>query len=235
MDVTPTKVVENIDAGRWVVGPVRPKDKAIYRSETYNTFNVIYDENHRIVRHYYVCGKCSLMYNTELKNGTHKLRRHTCFREYLEEKKIEEEKEKERQNEEESESASKVGDNSGNTSALFLNQVLKNQQLTNNNDRLEREDDDDDVRQGELESMDVMDSESDNESEDGDESIVADELGILNDSEHTLLSIHLCKFGDLVESLGTFSRDDIKDNMPNVFTIDAWCVILLLFSNTFQY
>lgn len=62
---------------------VRPKDKAKYKSHTYQIFNLIYDEHGNVVEHFCECRKCENLFKIILKNGNHKMLRHKCFKIFL--------------------------------------------------------------------------------------------------------------------------------------------------------
>lgn len=62
---------------------VRPKDRNIYKAKVYEVFWLVYDNNDKVVLHYYVCSKCNVLIYVNLsKNGNSKLRRHKCFTDY---------------------------------------------------------------------------------------------------------------------------------------------------------
>lgn len=78
-------VNQNVQSGKWHIHSVRPKDQAIYWSVIYRFFKLIYDENTKIVRNFFVCSRCGLVTKLDLsKNGNKQLRRHRCYVEFLE-------------------------------------------------------------------------------------------------------------------------------------------------------
>lgn len=67
------------------VHPCRPKDRAIYFSNVYEVWNLVYrNVVHTVVRGFKVCRMCELFIVIDQgRNGNSKLTRHTCFKEYL--------------------------------------------------------------------------------------------------------------------------------------------------------
>lgn len=63
---------------------VLPKDKPIYRSEIYKFFQLIYDENLKVVKQFFACSKCDWSIKLNLNtNGNAQLRRHHCYVDFL--------------------------------------------------------------------------------------------------------------------------------------------------------
>lgn len=84
MDHSRKLVKKNLKAGKWRVCSVRAKDKPRYKSSTYQVFHLVYDNEKKIVRNFFVCSVCRLLINTNLsKAGNSKLTRHDCYQKYI--------------------------------------------------------------------------------------------------------------------------------------------------------
>lgn len=68
-----------IDVGTVYARSVKKRDRAVYRSEVYDIFNLVYDEDDKFIRSAYVCKICSEAVFVHQENGNQKLRRHGCF------------------------------------------------------------------------------------------------------------------------------------------------------------
>lgn len=85
MNYSKKEIKQLIDAREFTVHARRPKDKLIYKSETYKIWWLVYDSNNVVVRNFYVCSICNKMEQIiQGAQGNSKLRRHKCFKDYLE-------------------------------------------------------------------------------------------------------------------------------------------------------
>lgn len=87
MDIKLEEVTKQLKEGNWRFQWVKPKDKPKYTSTAYEVIQLLYDDNSKIVLHYYLCDKCKKIIISNLSaEGNYKLRRHKCYKEYMEKK-----------------------------------------------------------------------------------------------------------------------------------------------------
>lgn len=62
---------------------VRLRDKAVYTSQIYEVFDIIYDKDGKFVRHFYICKFCNDVFHIEYdKSGNSQLKAHVCYQKY---------------------------------------------------------------------------------------------------------------------------------------------------------
>lgn len=94
-----------------------PRDRVKYRSDVYQIFELLYDQDDKVILHWFRCSRCELIMNIVLRDaGNSQMKRHRCFREYLEEQNNDESDDGD-----DSENASVVDpDGNGNTANSFI-------------------------------------------------------------------------------------------------------------------
>lgn len=71
--------------GEFHAHSVRPKDQAMYKSDTYQVFWLVYDRHNNVVKHFYVCKDCGVLMKIVLtREGNSKMTRHPCFIKWVE-------------------------------------------------------------------------------------------------------------------------------------------------------
>lgn len=66
------------------VHSVRPKDRGVYKSPTYNIFWLVYDRQNNVIKHFFVCKECGVMKKIFLnKEGNSFMKRHPCFEKWV--------------------------------------------------------------------------------------------------------------------------------------------------------
>lgn len=189
----PDKVAANLRSGVYHFHWVRPKDKAIFKAEAYEVFQLLYDENFKVVRQYFLCSKCNQILHTDLGGGNYKLTRHPCYKDHQKNKAMEEDTE-------DGEKQGKKLD----VENFFLDHIFDDQ-----SDSDESDDDDND--------------ENNNENDDDDDVLDAamDEDGV-DDDEQGQLANYLFKFSELVQRNGIFPISTLKANVPGSLDADEW-------------
>lgn len=201
MDPTLEEVAKQLKAGSWRFQRVKLKDKPTYHSNTYEVFHLLYDENSKVILHFYLCQKCKKIINSNLNaEGNYKLRRHACYKEHqqkLREAKIEEEGENSKTDVSEKGSEQKQQMKAIDAKNFFLSDVIDIDAEYESEDNASGGKNDDDV-----DDVDDVDD--------------AEKIGA------AALASYLFKFSKLVHELGLFPKHIISQFIPESFDVNDW-------------
>lgn len=76
---------QNIKNGKWKIKTVSEDDK-IHTAQYYRVFRLVFNEHNKHQINWFICSRCHVLIHHNLSaNGSKKLRRHQCFRDYLRE------------------------------------------------------------------------------------------------------------------------------------------------------
>lgn len=218
MTVTLKIVKRNLLSGKWEVHPVRKKDRGTYRSDTYEVFNLVYDEHQQVVKNFYPCKICTVVLEQEQhSSGNWKQRRHKCYLEHKEKKKREMQESAQRTGDE---SMDEELDEESDDEDLYLDKIM----VDANESGSDKNDSDNDVNDNE------NDNDNDDNDDDDDENAVDGQNMEMNDIQHALLALNLHDFGKFSIEHGVFSPHTIREFLPKNYGADDWYeMILLLF------
>lgn len=80
------KVRSGLAKGKLRSLKVLKQDKGVFRSPTYDVWNLIYDTHSRVVKNFFMCRVCGELAQKDLSQGNFYMRRHPCYREYAKKK-----------------------------------------------------------------------------------------------------------------------------------------------------